>query len=274
MQLKYLLLSSLLAIANAQKKNDVISRCREVGFHKFAEALEDNPAFVASINARSDTTVWAVPDEVIEQQFGNNTKLHKRQSTTALAGQAVHKPPGPAARKRASGTNAETLYQYLEDPAFVNLGCQWGGATTAQLNGPFVFDKGVIIGVVGFFTLPTLWSQTIQNDGRADQFYAAVVHAKLESFFDNTPACTVFAPIDTKKYHGHKLDPKKYIICNFLGHSPQLLPGTTYYSVDGTPIKITWGSDGIKRVNGIEFVQTDLITKNGVLHLIKKPFKW
>jgi hypothetical protein len=170
MQLKYLLLSSLLAIANAQKENDVVSRCREVGFHKFAEALEDNPAFVASINARSDTTVWAVPDEVIEQQFGNNTKLHKRQSTTALAGQAVHKPPGPAARKRASGTNAETLYQYLEDPAFVNLGpgqpgrlvqtyvgtdsasfqiASGGGATTAQLNGPFVFDKGVIIGVVG-----------------------------------------------------------------------------------------------------------------------------
>jgi hypothetical protein len=66
------------------------------------------------------------------------------------------------------------------------------------------------------------------------------------------------------------LNPKKYIICNFLGHSPQLLPGKTYYSVDGTPIKITWGSDGLKRVNGIEFVQTDLITKNGVLHLIKK----
>jgi uncharacterized surface protein with fasciclin (FAS1) repeats len=79
----------------------------------------------------------------------------------------------------------------------------------------------------------------------------------------------VFAPIDGKKYHS-KIDVKKHIICGFLGHSPQLLPGTTYYSIAGTPIKVTWGSDGLRRVNGIKFVQTDNITKNGVLHLIEK----
>lgn len=63
---------------------------------------------------------------------------------------------------------------------------------------------------------------------------------------------------------------KKYIICGFLGHSPDLYPGTTYKSLAGTPIKITYGNDGQKRVNGLKFVKTDIITKNGVLHLIEK----
>jgi hypothetical protein len=159
------------ALVHAQ--DDIISRCRDLGFNEFAEALENNPDFVARINERSDTTVHVVSDKVIHHRFGNHTKLHKRQDSTALSAQAAHEPPGPAAKKRQSLTasNARTLYQYLENPAFVNLGknqpgrlvqsfvgsnspdeatLQFAsglGATTGQLSGPFKFDKGVILEV-------------------------------------------------------------------------------------------------------------------------------
>ena len=74
---------------------------------------------------------------------------------------------------------------------------------------------------------------------------------------------------EENKGSNKKIIPDEYIICGFLGYSPQLLPGRSYYTVAGTEIKITWGDDGLKRVNGIPFVQSDIITKNGVLHLIK-----
>ena len=74
---------------------------------------------------------------------------------------------------------------------------------------------------------------------------------------------------DGENKDSNKIIPDEYIICGFLGYSPQLLPGRSYYTVAGTEIRITWGHDGLKRVNGIPFVQTDIVTKNGVLHLIK-----
>ena len=184
-----------------------------------------------------------------------------------------------------------------------------------------------------YFTLPSEFSTSIEAVGTATMFYDAVVAAGRKDFFDDTTACTIFAPVDagieagkegTADVPGHskagkrsnketkgsdeetkgsngddkggnekkggnkeakggnketkgsdedkgsnKIVPDEYIICGFLGYSPQLLPGRSYYTVAGTEIRITWGDDGLKRVNGIPFVQSDIITKNGVLHLIK-----
>ena len=119
-----------------------------------------------------------------------------------------------------------------------------------------------------FFTLPSEFSTSIQTIGTATMFYDAVVAAGRKDFFDEAVACTIFAPIDAYS-KGKVIIPDRHIICGFLGYSPQLLPGKTYYSIIGTPIKVTWGKDGMRRVNGIPFVQTDVITKNGVVHLIK-----
>ncbi|KAF8533138.1 hypothetical protein BDD12DRAFT_948680 [Trichophaea hybrida] len=289
---KGILLLSFLALAQA---HDVISRCREVGFHAFADQLELHTELVNRINKRGDTAIWAVPDEEVWTTFGNNTKIRKRQSASTFSAQSTFKKPPPNEKRNLiDATYGETLYTYLEDPAFVNLGkgqpgrlvSKYAGSSssleeatfqissglgkvTSQTCGPFLFDKGVIFGVTGFFTLPSAFSTSIQKDGRADNFYAAVVNAKLQDFFDSTPACTVFAPVDSK-YQKRVLDVKKHIICGFLGHSPDLYPGTTYKSLAGTPIKVTYGNDGHKRVNGLAFVKTDIITKNGVLHLIEK----
>jgi hypothetical protein len=121
-----------------------------------------------------------------------------------------------------------------------------------------------------FFTLPSTFSESIQYTERATNFYDTVVKAELKEFFDDTAACTVFAPVDRKKDHMCKIDPKEHIICNFIGFSPELYSGVTYYSAAGTPINVTIADDGTKRLNGIRVLTSDISTKNGVLHLIEK----
>jgi len=341
MNLKSILSLSAAFAASVLAQDDVVSRCRTLGFTEFANELELYPQLVDSINERSDTTVWAVPNAMVLRKFGNST-IHKR-SAADISSHANHQPPTPYRRKRQlsrlPASNAETLFTYLEDPAFVNLGpgqpgrlvssyvgssspaeakvklASGLGRSNRQTSGPFKFDKGIIYGVDDFFTLPSEFSTSIQTIGTATMFHDAVVAAGRKNFFDLTTACTVFAPVDAgikagkeaaagapgrskagkrssnkeakgsneetkgsngdnkggREKGGNKIIPDEYIICGFLGYSPQLLPGRTYYTVAGTEIRITFGKDGLKRVNGIPFVQTDIITKNGVLHLIKSP---
>lgn len=119
-----------------------------------------------------------------------------------------------------------------------------------------------------WFTLPEDWSTSIKNENNADKFYKNVVRQGLEPTVDKTPACTVFAPVDSERYKNW-IDVRKHIICGFLGHSPALMPGVTYTSMAGTPIKITWGSDGMRRVNGQKFLTSDIITRNGVMHMVE-----
>ena len=179
MNLKSILRLSAVFAASVLAQDDVVSRCRALGFTEFANQLELAPQLVARINSRSDSTVWAVPNDKVLLQLGNSSSIHKRATPSEMSSQANHNPPTPAAglrrrRKRQQGqltpSNPLTLYTYLEDPAFVNLGAQQPGRlvsrfagsssaaeanlvvasgpgrSTRQISGPFKFDKGVIYG--------------------------------------------------------------------------------------------------------------------------------
>ena len=172
--------------ASVLAQDDVVSRCRSLGFTEFANQLELAPQLVAGINRRSDSTVWAVPNAMVLRQLGNSTSVRKRATPSEMSSQANHNPPTPAAglrrKKRQQGqlapSNPLTLYTFLEDPAFVNLGPQQPGRlvssftgasnpaeasltvasglgrSTRQISGPFKFDKGVIYEVEEFVASP------------------------------------------------------------------------------------------------------------------------
>lgn len=177
MNLKGFMFLCFFALAHAQEHayaQDVISRCRHLGFNAYADQLELYPEIVKRINKRGDTAIWAVSDHEVWAKFGNNTKIHKRAASD-MANSATAKAPPPTKKRHQNAANyAETLYSYLEDPAFVNLGAgQPGrlvskyagslkshheatfhvssglGAVTKQISGPFEFDKGVIFEVAG-----------------------------------------------------------------------------------------------------------------------------
>lgn len=170
MNLKSILLLSAALAASVLAQDDVVSRCRKLGYTEFAKQLELYPQLLNSIKKRSDTVVWAVPNAMVLRKFGNGT-IHKRSAADASS-QASHQPPTPYRRKRQlsrlPASNAETLFTFLEDPTFVNLGpgqpgrlvssyvgtsspaeasvkiASGLGQSNQQTGGPFKFDKGII----------------------------------------------------------------------------------------------------------------------------------
>ena len=102
--------------------------------------------------------------------------------------------------------------------------------------------------------------------GSATHFYDAVVAAKLLDKFENSPGVTVFAPVGEIP---SDLNPNTHIISNFLGYTPNLLPGKTYPADSGARIDITFGPSGERLVNGKRLVKPNVVMKNGVVHFIE-----
>ena len=102
----------------------------------------------------------------------------------------------------------------------------------------------------------------------AQYFYNKVVSSGKLSLFEDSPAVTIFAPIDGKKTP-KTCNPEAYIIGpNFLAYSPDLLPGNNVTTRSGDVISITWAPDGGRLVNGRRLVKANIPIKNGVIHFI------
>jgi hypothetical protein len=175
MYLKSILLCSLSALALVHSQ-DLIPRCRELGYHEYAAQLEQHPDLVASYYARSDSIVWVVSDTVVVAALGNNTNSKRALTVAQLASQSSHLAPTPYKKRQQqlALSNAETMFMFLDDPVYVNLGpgqparfvksfagtdsqsqanyqiASGLGSVISQTKGPFKFDRGVIYEVEGF----------------------------------------------------------------------------------------------------------------------------
>jgi len=132
-----------------------------------------------------------------------------------------------------------------------------------------------------FFTLPYSFTDTFQKLNIASVFYNIVVSTNKLALFEETPAVTIFAPIDGSSANvtsygnnTYNTDPDSHIITSILGgevplyYSAELLPGQTLYARSGLPINITWASNGERLVNCRRLVKPNVVTKNGVVHFI------
>jgi hypothetical protein len=182
MYLKSILLCSTLSLAVVHCQ-DIISRCRELGYNGYANLLEQQPDLLASYKARADSTVWVVSDAVVAAALGNNTNQKRAVSVAQLASQSSHLAPTPYTKRQMqlASSNAETMFIYLDDPQYVNLGpgqpgrmvksftgtdsqseatyqiASGLGSVISQTRGPFKFDRGVIYEVEGFkFSSPMM----------------------------------------------------------------------------------------------------------------------
>ena len=90
-------------------------------------------------------------------------------------------------------------------------------------------------------------------------------------FQDNV---TVFAINDTAATSAGNSLRKKAVLChhiirNFLGYTPDLVPGKAYRTAAGGHLMISI-KDGDFFVNDIEIVQPNVITQTGVVHYVEK----
>ncbi|KAF8536876.1 hypothetical protein BDD12DRAFT_888887 [Trichophaea hybrida] len=281
------------------------------GLNAFAAELSTYPDLIAQILGRNDVTVFAPTNAAIEglpptKTYKNHT-LSRRQttdpnaeaSTSAQLGKQPPKPDTVTKKRQISGavdlpiSNYMTIYSFLENPQFVNLGVNQparfisneaarpdgqglaflevvtgNGDVVSQVQGPFKFNRGIIYGVNSRFTLPQLFTTTMQAVGSATPFFNAVIAANLLDKCENSTGITIFAPIGEI---GSGLSPNAHIISNFLGYTPNLLPGHNYTADSGALINITFGPTGDRLVNGKRLVRPNVVMKNGVIHFIDSP---
>lgn len=275
--------------------------------------VANNPDLVQRISHSQDVTVWAPGNAKVAAWLAANRKRDSNSaggpSQTTKTRPEPQDAKYPSDRKRQAGegppgypdSNFETVYTFLNDSQYVNLGPDQvlryvknygappdGGATSASpqeltsglgavhstLRGPYKFRNGVIYEVNDFNTLPQPFTQTFRHLKLGEKFYKKVVHTGNLPLFEETPAVTIFAPIDShvKTHHSpYNSDPRSHIILGKLGFSPELLPGRTIYTASGAPIVISFAKNGERLVNCRRLVKANVITKNGVVHFIDGP---
>jgi hypothetical protein len=110
-----------------------------------------------------------------------------------------------------------------------------------------------------WFTLPALLTDTLVAGG-ATSFFAAIVREGLQSRLDYTPRITVFAPLSEL---GSNDTVEGQVIFDFLGYTPEFVPGQTYGSIPITKV------GGQYFANGNRIVKCDVPIKNGVAHFVE-----
>ncbi|KAF8244321.1 FAS1 domain-containing protein [Wilcoxina mikolae CBS 423.85] len=199
--------------------------------------------------------------------------------------------------KRQAGlpaSNFATLRTFLVDSTFVNLGPNQpgrvvsnyaapppgsdiatiavsggGGAITNQVSGPFKYDNGLIIGVDGFFGMPSPLTSTLTSLGLTT-FRDGIIATGLEEKLNDTPAMTIFAFANDAIDGDDTFNVNEHTITSLLGYSPELVDTGPFTSDAGTKITVKF-SGGSVFVNGIRIIKSDITMKNGVVHQLERP---
>jgi uncharacterized surface protein with fasciclin (FAS1) repeats len=294
---------------------DLLERLDALGLGGFSGMMATDPTFVQTIGERNDITVWAPSNAVVEARLAATTKRQQNVTHGAdISAQVDHERPpedeGMPGKRQVDeepvgypDTNFHTIITFLDDPNYVNLGPgeqarfvrNFGapsdggvdstphievvtglGNTQTSIRGPFKFTNGVIYEVNEFFTLPQPFTTTLQELNIAQDFYDTVVSSGNLPLFEDTPAVTIFAPIDDTPSQGNNTsnsDPEAHILTGPLSlyYSNNLMPGSTIVARSGDSIEISWAKNGERLVNCRRLVRPNVPVKNGVVHFIDGP---
>lgn len=117
-----------------------------------------------------------------------------------------------------------------------------------------------------FFDLPLPLIDSLSVFG-FNTFIDAITSSGLEQKLSDSPAITIFAFPNSRNTSSVNLN--EYTVTGYLGFSPVFEDQGKLLSDAGTTLEFSF-SHGSYFVNGIRIIRTDVILKNGVLHLLEK----
>ncbi|KAF8544162.1 hypothetical protein BDD12DRAFT_801508 [Trichophaea hybrida] len=282
------------------------------GFTKFSTALQLDPELLYEISCQNSVIMWAPINEAAgfdDLINGNGSRIFRRDGNTTVGIQgSIDKATGTTnptetttpktatKKKRNFGSlpdsNAEVLETFFRNTAYVNLGpheparivqnyaaptpgsreasleVKSGLGISKKLSGPFKYDQGIIYGVNRFFDLPLPLIDSLSILGLTT-FIDAITAGRLTQKLSDTTAMTIFAFQNFPTTPSVNIN--EYTITGFLGFSPGFTEEGSLVSDAGTKLKFSF-YHGSYFVNGIRIIRTDMTIKNGVLHLLEKPF--
>lgn len=128
-----------------------------------------------------------------------------------------------------------------------------------------------------FFTLPETLSSTAKAAGLTT-FGSLAASSNVSAKLDGTASITAFVPSNaafaaasaSKAGPGTANFLKGHVVADFVGYLPALKDGDCLTTQNGKTITISIDKDGNYFVEGAKITQANLITENGVVHVIDK----
>jgi hypothetical protein len=150
------------------------------------------------------------------------------------------------------------------------------GNNISILTADNAYAGGLIHTTDGFFTVPSSLSSTAESTGETT-FVSLTDSLNLTDALDSTPFITVFIPTNDAFAAANASTASAdtvsilsgHVVPNFAGYLPLLTNGSTIVTQAGTSLTVTIDGDNYF-INDAQIVSSNLITDNGVAHVIDK----
>ncbi|KAG0135077.1 hypothetical protein HOY82DRAFT_480505 [Tuber indicum] len=160
------------------------------------------------------------------------------------------------------------MVSFTQAPSVLGLACGLGEVVNVNPRS-IPFDRGEVRVSAGFVTLPETISQSLTFLAQRT-FLEALRRFNLLSLYETTPLITAFVPIDSSlSGELSECTCKHHIIRGPPLYTPDIELGRAYTTDAGGTITIEI-KDGVYTLTGGAVIEkANVITKNGVVHLIK-----
>ncbi|KAH0558613.1 hypothetical protein GP486_004735 [Trichoglossum hirsutum] len=291
------LLAFLLAVFSAATQAvSLFDGLRNANATKFAQWIESDAALVAIFTAPGIRTVFAPSDDVAEDFNKTGHRLLRMRDTSMIERGAsiqcsesscnsstLGTPPGSVLGTKdgndisshASNEPNPLRSRHLSThPIRIFSGL---GNSVSVVKGDTPFDGGLIQTIDGFFTIPQSFSSTFRIKNLTN-FNAGIQTAGLSSTVDDPAGLTVFATTNDvfQAGTGNSTSPTQlagvlsnHIVPGFRGYRPLLVDGATLTTKAGTNLTVHI-RNGEYFINEARIIASDLITTNGVAHVLDK----
>ncbi|OCL04242.1 FAS1 domain-containing protein [Glonium stellatum] len=292
--------ASFFAFAHAV---DLFTALRDAGAAQFAQQIQADPSLVAIFTKPSVHTVFAPLDDAVNPNTTVFNRLLRRgnpppgavdtcdeqttASNSASKRRSVDTDPffpcvGNTCAPSWSSVSSTTPFwsSVSENSSGVELFSGLGNnVTIAQANIPY--DHGRIHTLHGYLTNPESLMDTLAAKNLTS-FASGIKSTNLTSVVSNPSpvGVTVFVPFNEAYNAGISPNAStsslftalsNHIVPNYLGLSPWLTNGTVLVTEAKTTLTVTI-REGKYFINDAMIVAADLITTNGVAHVIDKVF--
>lgn len=278
---------ALLGAASAQKLTSLLGARSQTG--DITDILSNYPAITQALASAKGITIF-LPKDGARGLRQLNTGVGRARTTPAIeAALTYHVAKGvfPAAGIPVGTTFVETLLapgnysqvtggQRLKvTKTAKGVTVQGAGAAARVVTPDIKFDGGVIHLIDAVLTVPSSAVATAQSAGLT-ALVKALSDAKLAGAIEGARDITIFAPTNAAfKAAGSVLakasaktisDALQYHVVKGVGFSTNLREGLTLPTLQGGSVRITLA--GGPKVNGVKIVKTDILVKQGVVHVI------
>lgn len=302
----FLLAFSLVTCAvNGARAVTLFEGLRNANASKFAAWIESDPELIAIFTAPDVRTVYAPSDEAIpnfnmtvplrlraRQEDSSQIRIDaaKQSSDQASDESMLGTPPTgivsqiniPGPRNGSNvitshgsgGNNYRRTRNVDERPIQLFSGL---GENVTVLTTDVPYDGGLIHRVTDFFTTPQDFTATFTATNQTS-FSAGLQSSGLNSSLSHPSGVTVFSTSNSAYTAGTSNTTSSaqissllsnHVVPGFLGYLPELRDGQNLTTIGGTTLTVSI-REGFYYINEARIVNADLITDNGVAHVLDK----